>query len=79
MSEVGFEPTIPVFQQAKTVHALDRAATVICIHITDNLKLYTLFQSQSYFEISFIINVYNGFATCPLLLEAVRITVQVGN
>jgi hypothetical protein len=26
---VGFEPTIPVFERAKTVHALDRAATVI--------------------------------------------------
>jgi hypothetical protein len=26
---VGFEPTIPVFKQAKTVHDLDRAATVI--------------------------------------------------
>jgi hypothetical protein len=26
---VGFEPTIPAFEQAKTVHALDRAATVI--------------------------------------------------
>jgi hypothetical protein len=25
----GFETTIPVFEQAKTVHALDRAATVI--------------------------------------------------
>jgi hypothetical protein len=24
-----FEPTVPVFEQAKTVHALDRAATVI--------------------------------------------------
>jgi hypothetical protein len=29
MSRVGFEPTIPVFEQAKTVHAVDRAATVI--------------------------------------------------
>jgi hypothetical protein len=29
---VGFESTIPVFKRAKTVHALDRAATVIdCI------------------------------------------------
>jgi hypothetical protein len=28
---VGFEPTIPVFERAKAVHALDRAATVICI------------------------------------------------
>jgi hypothetical protein len=26
---VGFEPTIPVFERAKTVHALTRAATVI--------------------------------------------------
>jgi hypothetical protein len=27
---MGFEPTIPVFERAKTVHALlDRAATVI--------------------------------------------------
>jgi hypothetical protein len=25
---VGFEPTIPVFERAKTVHALDCAATV---------------------------------------------------
>jgi hypothetical protein len=26
---VGFEPTIPAFERAKTVHALDRPATVI--------------------------------------------------
>jgi hypothetical protein len=29
MPLVGFEPTIPVFERTKTVHALDRAATVI--------------------------------------------------
>jgi hypothetical protein len=29
MSRVGLEPTIPVFEWAKSVHALDRAATVI--------------------------------------------------
>jgi hypothetical protein len=29
MPQMGFELTIPVFKQAKTVHALDRAATVI--------------------------------------------------
>jgi hypothetical protein len=29
MSQVGFEPTIPVFERVKTVHALDRAATAI--------------------------------------------------
>jgi hypothetical protein len=27
--QVGFEPTIPVFEGPKTIHALDRAATVI--------------------------------------------------
>jgi hypothetical protein len=26
---VGFEPTIPAFERAKTVHALDRATTAI--------------------------------------------------
>jgi hypothetical protein len=29
MDPVGFELTTPVFERAKTVHALDRAATVI--------------------------------------------------
>jgi hypothetical protein len=29
MPRMGIEPTIPVFERAKTVHALDRAATVI--------------------------------------------------
>jgi hypothetical protein len=29
MPRVRFEPTIPMFKQAKPVHALDRAATVI--------------------------------------------------
>jgi hypothetical protein len=29
MSWVGFEPTIPLFERAKTVHALDSAASVI--------------------------------------------------
>jgi hypothetical protein len=29
MPLMGFEPTTPVFERAKTVHGLDRAATVI--------------------------------------------------
>jgi hypothetical protein len=37
MPWVGFEPTIPAFERAKTVHALDRAATVIGRHITHAL------------------------------------------
>jgi hypothetical protein len=30
MPRVGFEPTITVFERAKTVHVLYYAATVIC-------------------------------------------------
>jgi hypothetical protein len=30
MSRVRLEPTTSVFDQAKTVHALDRAASVLC-------------------------------------------------
>jgi hypothetical protein len=33
MSRMGFEPTSPVFERAKTVHSLDRAATVIGLHL----------------------------------------------
>jgi hypothetical protein len=29
MPQVGFERMIPVFEQVKTVHALDHAATVV--------------------------------------------------
>jgi hypothetical protein len=29
MPRVGFEPTIPAFERTKTVHTLDRVATVI--------------------------------------------------
>jgi hypothetical protein len=29
MLQLGFEPTITVLERAKTVHALDRVATVI--------------------------------------------------
>jgi hypothetical protein len=32
MSRVGSEPTIPLFERAKTVHALDRAAAVIGLY-----------------------------------------------
>jgi hypothetical protein len=33
MSQVGFESTIAVLKRAKTVHALDRAATVIGMYV----------------------------------------------
>jgi hypothetical protein len=38
MPQVGFEPTIPVFERAKTVHALDGAANVIGVIKPRRLK-----------------------------------------
>jgi hypothetical protein len=38
---VGFEPMIPVFERAKTVHALDSAATVISTHYSQFFKITT--------------------------------------
>jgi hypothetical protein len=39
MPGVGFEPTIPVFDEAKMVHALDQAANVIGFLTTHNRKI----------------------------------------
>jgi hypothetical protein len=48
MHRVGLEPMIPVFQRAKTVHALDRAATVIQeTVITHNLSYSCLVGLES--------------------------------
>jgi hypothetical protein len=43
MPRVRFEPTIPEFERVKTVHALDRAATVIDIFSLRKQKLYICF------------------------------------
>jgi hypothetical protein len=40
MFRVGFEPTTPVFERAKTVHALDRSAIVIGLQRCQYRKLY---------------------------------------
>jgi hypothetical protein len=46
MPQVGFEPMIPVFERAKTVNALDRAAAVIgfrlCIPKQIHLKIHAI-------------------------------------
>jgi hypothetical protein len=36
-----FEPTIPVLERAKAFHASDRAANVIGVLITVNIRKYT--------------------------------------
>jgi hypothetical protein len=38
MPPVGFEPTTPVFDRAKNLHALNRAATVIDTNMATMLK-----------------------------------------
>jgi hypothetical protein len=50
MPLVGFEPTIPVFERANTVHALDRAATAI--GLTSMLQLNKLFKLSRPFILS---------------------------
>jgi hypothetical protein len=45
MSQVGFEPTIPVFERTKTIHALDRAATVIDFIVITSAKNYLNFKN----------------------------------
>jgi hypothetical protein len=35
MPRVGLEPSIPAFEPAKTVHDLDRAATVIGMYVRE--------------------------------------------
>jgi hypothetical protein len=45
MPQVKFEPTIPVFERARAVHALDRTATMICFlkPICNNFTDYNVF------------------------------------
>jgi hypothetical protein len=40
-AQVGFEPTISVFERVETVHALDCAATVISIRFSSSNKNVT--------------------------------------
>jgi hypothetical protein len=42
MPWMGFEPTIPVFERAKTFHALNCAVAVIGIHMYANYKIVFL-------------------------------------
>jgi hypothetical protein len=46
MPGVGFEPTISVFERAKTVHALDRAAAAIGLPTVYRTKISELINSE---------------------------------
>jgi hypothetical protein len=46
MHRVEFEPMIPMFEKAKTVHALDRAATVIGLNMAYD-RLFRILNLQA--------------------------------
>jgi hypothetical protein len=48
MPSMAFEPTIPAFERAKTVHALDRSATVIGMFLYTALKILAHFSYVSF-------------------------------
>jgi hypothetical protein len=49
MPRMGFEPTTPVFKWSKTVHALDRAVTVIGPGITNYTSSKYLSHEEPHF------------------------------
>jgi hypothetical protein len=53
MPRVGFETAIPTFERAKTVHALDRAATVIGKYLLERNyfeeKMFTLKMATGFY------------------------------
>jgi hypothetical protein len=66
MPQVGFEPTIPVFERAKTVHALDRAATEIGNHVHWNLGSTVGLRHQKFFPETLITRNMISVRPCDL-------------
>jgi hypothetical protein len=70
MAQVGFEPTIPVFERAKRVHALYRAATVISNPLNYTLHISHIeSESESLYDWRFTSNQF-VLAPSPLRLTA---------
>jgi hypothetical protein len=65
MPRVGFEPTIPVFVRAKTVHASDCAAAVIGTYLT---QICILNQHEKSHEIRVISLLQDGLSPNMLSL-----------
>jgi hypothetical protein len=76
MPQVGFEHTTPVFKWAKTVDALDRAASVIGAKTLRNLnygcvqldQIYNRFNTPSLFEFERKKNSFNFFRNAPKVI-----------
>jgi hypothetical protein len=65
MPWVGFEPTIPAFERANTVHALDRAAAVIGCDADSYIIIRNTIYVQTNGSISQV-----DFTSCRALLPA---------
>jgi hypothetical protein len=52
MPQTEFQPTIPVFERAKNVHALDRVATVISIQdrSLNEIRMNHVIHIKPYFQ-----------------------------
>jgi hypothetical protein len=61
MPRAGFEPTIPVFERAKTVHALDR--TVTRIGMKSTLPISNILASSDY------LLVFSPYCLCSIQLD----------
>jgi hypothetical protein len=63
MPRVGFEPTIPAMEGPKTVHALDRAATVIGLCLRD--IIYVIYIAEDIEKLAAVVkrwrNIFHSF------------------
>jgi hypothetical protein len=69
MPRVGLEPTIPVFEPAKTVHALDRAATVIGPSHLWSPKISLSVWIMFYYILLYLIIFYTKVYITPLCVK----------
>jgi hypothetical protein len=70
MPRVGFEPMIPVFERTKTVHALDRAATVIGYYSTTVLIISFHTLVHCYYPVPFFcVFIYSYFMPLFFILS----------
>jgi hypothetical protein len=63
---VGFEPIIPAFERAKTVHALDRVATVLDVNVNHYLELTRVFRFKPAGQ---LVARHHSVVSCALSME----------
>jgi hypothetical protein len=66
MPPVGFEPTIPVFDLVKTVHALDRAATVIGDSVTRRVLFFYFLPSLLLCALVPVVHLFSVLLHCSI-------------